>query len=84
MQGVFSALGAFLFIPDLASTEGNQHKYLRVEMQGMREGREGSGQELAFVTGQVGRVLSTAILRGNANCLLARLGQVGEGAGQTW
>ena len=52
----------------------------RVEMQGLREGREGSGEELALVTGQVRRVLSTAILRGNANCLLARLGQVGEGA----
>ena len=52
----------------------------RVQTQGLREGREGSGQELAQVTGQIRRVLSTAIVRANGNCLLARMCHVGEGA----
>ena len=46
----------------------------------MRDGRVGSGQELAGITGQIRRILSTAVVKANANCLLARMGQVGEGA----
>ena len=47
---------------------------------GLREGREGSGQELAMVTGQIRRVLSTTLVRANAGCLLSRMGRIGEGA----
>ena len=52
----------------------------RLNIQSIREGREGSGQELANITGQIRRTLSTSILKANANCLLARVGLVGEGA----
>ena len=52
----------------------------RVTNRSLREGRVGSGQELATVTGQIRRVLSTAIVRANAGCLLSRMGRVGEGA----
>ena len=52
----------------------------RVQVVGLREGREGSGQELATVTGQIRRMLSTAIVRANAGCRLSRMCQVGEGA----
>ena len=51
----------------------------RVMVRGLREGRMGSGQELAEVTGQFRRLLSTAMVRANAGCLLARMGQVGDG-----
>ena len=52
----------------------------RLNVQSIREGRVGSGQELAGITGQIRRILSAAVVRANANCLLARMGHVGEGA----
>ena len=50
-----------------------------MQSQCLREGRDGSKQEVAQVTSQIRRVLSTSICRANANCLLARLCLVGEG-----
>ena len=51
-----------------------------VAEEGLREGRENSGQELAEVTGQLRRTLSCSILKANAGCLLSRVGLVGDGA----
>ena len=52
----------------------------RIDTQGLREGREKTGQELAAVVSQIRRTLSCSILRANANCLLSRLGFVGDEA----
>ena len=52
----------------------------RLKRQGAARGREGSQQELAIITGQIRRLLSMAVVRANATCLLSRINQVGEGA----
>ena len=54
----------------------------RVCSQGLREGRESSGQELTAITSQIRRTLSCAILKANVCCLLARVCLVGDGADQ--
>ena len=52
----------------------------RLRLQGLARGSEGSQQELALITGQIRRTISTAVVRANAACLLSRMSQVGEGA----
>ena len=54
----------------------------RVKSLGLARGRQGTEAELGIVVGQVRRMLSTTSVRAQAQCLLARMSQVGEGVGQ--
>ena len=53
---------------------------LPLKNQGMAKGRPGSDQELAIITSQLRRRISSATVRANFTCLLERMAQVGEGA----
>ena len=46
----------------------------------MARGRPGSKQELAIITSQLRRRVSSATTRANFTCFLERMSQVGEGA----
>ena len=52
----------------------------KLKKQGMAKGRPGSDQELAIITSQLRRRISSATVRANFTCLLERMAQVGEGA----
>ena len=52
----------------------------RLKKIGMARGRPGSDQELAIITSQLRRRISSATTRANFTCLLERMSQVGEGA----
>ena len=54
----------------------------KVKSLGLARGRQGTEAELGIVVGQVRRMLSTTSVRAQAQCLLARMSQVGEGVGQ--
>ena len=54
----------------------------RVKSLGLARGRQGTEAELGIVVGQVRRMLSTTSVRAQAQCLLARMSQVGERVGQ--
>ena len=54
----------------------------RVASLGLARGREGTEIELGIVMGQARRMLSTTCVRAQAQCLLARMSQVGEGVAQ--
>ena len=54
----------------------------RVGAIGLRRGREASEKELGAVIGQIRRSLSTTCVRAQAQCLLSRLNQVGQGVTQ--
>merc|ERR1712215_570829 len=51
----------------------------RVTSVGLARGREGTEAELGVVMGQIRRMLSTVSVRAQAQCLLTRMSQVGEG-----
>ena len=51
---------------------------------GLSRGREGTEAELGIVEWQVRRMLSTASVRAQAQCLLTRMSSVGEGVGQAY
>ena len=52
----------------------------RLNKLGMARGRPGSDQELAMVTSQLRRRISSVTVRANFTCLLERVTQVGSGA----
>ena len=52
----------------------------RLKKQGMARGRQGSDQELAIITSQLRRRISSATIRANYTCMLERMTQVREGA----
>ena len=54
----------------------------KVNSMGLARGREGTEAELGTVVGQVRRMLSTASIRAQAQCLLTRMANVGEGVGE--
>ena len=54
----------------------------KVTTMGLSRGREGTEAELGIVVGQVRRMLSTASVRAQAQCLLTRMSSVGEGGGR--
>ena len=54
----------------------------KVNSMGLARGREGTEAEMGKVVGQVRRMLSTASVRAQAQCLLTRMSSVGEGVGQ--
>ena len=54
----------------------------KVSAMGLARGREGTEAELGIIVGQARRMLSTTSVRAQAQCLLARMTQVGEGVGQ--
>ena len=51
----------------------------RLRKQGLARGMEGSGAELGTIIGQIRRTLSTSAVRAQSQCLLFRLGMLGEG-----
>ena len=53
-----------------------------VNNMGLAWGREGTEAEMGKVVGQVRRMLSTVSVRAQAQCLLTRMSNVGEGVGQ--
>ena len=53
---------------------------LKMNKVGMLMGRPGSDQELALVTSQLRRRISSATVRANFTCMFERLSQVGGGA----
>ena len=52
----------------------------RIRKVGLSQGRTCNEKELGVITGQLRRQISTVVVRSNAQCLLDRMGQVGEGA----
>ena len=54
----------------------------KVNSMGLARGKEGTETELGVVVGQVRRMLSTASIRAQGQCLLNRMSSVGEGVGQ--
>jgi hypothetical protein len=48
----------------------------------LQRGRAGSDQELAIITSQLRRRISSATIRANYTLLLERMAQVGAGAGR--
>ena len=54
----------------------------KVNAMGLARGREGTDAELGIVVGQIRRMLSTAGIRAQAQCLLTRMANVGEGVGE--
>ena len=54
----------------------------KVIAMGLARGRQGTDAELGIVVGQVRRMLSTASIRAQAQCLLTRMANVGEGVGE--
>ena len=54
----------------------------RVNSVGLLRGEKCSEAELGCVVGQVRRMLSSANIRAQGQCLLARMSQAGEGVGQ--
>ena len=54
----------------------------RLQTLGLNKGTPGGTAELAVISGQLRRRLSSAVMRANVTLLLDRMGQVGEGAGQ--
>ena len=54
----------------------------RLQTLGLRKGKPGGAVDLAVITGQFKRCLSSAVRRANVIPLLDRRGKVGEGAGQ--
>ena len=51
----------------------------RLLSQGLGCGEEGSGSELGVIIGQIRRTLSVSAVRAQAQCLLSRLGVLGQG-----
>ena len=73
---VFGAFGeASEDVHDLVNTLSQS----RLRGQGLVLGREGSGEKLGIITGQVRHALSTVCVRAQARCLLSRFGVLGEG-----
>ena len=54
----------------------------KVTAMGLSRGRQGTEAEVGVVVGQVRRMISTASVRAQAQCLLTRMSSVGEGVGQ--
>ena len=55
---------------------------LRLAKEGRTAGREGSEGRLGVIKGDIRKWLSMATVRADTSCLLARVSQVGEGAGE--
>ena len=51
----------------------------RLRKVGLQRGRAGGEQELAIITGQIRRRISTAVTKANVNCLIERMQLVGPG-----
>ena len=51
----------------------------RLRKVGLQRGRAGGEQELAIITGQIRRRVSTAVTKANVNCLIERMQLVGPG-----
>ena len=51
----------------------------RLRKVGLQRGRAGGQQELAIITGQIRRRVSTVVTKANVNCLVERMQLVGPG-----
>ena len=54
----------------------------RIEFLGLQRGRPGSDEELGMCVGQIRRRLSMVAIKGQVDCLLSKIHQVGPGNGQ--